>query len=227
MSYLGQTKDELVELAFGLFSDATVRAAPLLQDVHLEPGEDLTESRHLQPLFKQELQAVAAKARPRAEVSPSLGTGLKKLWPRLGNFDISLAWRKATVYGELKCGADEGTLSACGWDAAKCTFALNNGKGEATVLVAAAPETMWRAGALGTELLLGGDWDMKDIRKRYIKGFRKWEKDGYKPNWVFRRFGTRELHRAAFESKGKAWLLVVAAVEPRGDERLDWPSTLL
>lgn len=186
----------------------------------------MTESKHLQPLFRQELQVLAAMTRPRADVSPSLRTGLKELWPRLGNFDISLAWRRATVYGELKRGEDEGTLSACAWDAAKCTFALKHGKGEAMVLVAAAPETMWRPGVLGTELLLGGEWDMTDLRERYIKGFRAWEKDGYKPDWVFRRCATRELHRADFECRREPWRLVVAAVEPRGDERLDWPSTL-
>ncbi len=69
------------------------------------------------------------------------------------------------VFGELKCGEDEFTLGACGWDAAKCAFCLRHRVGVGMLLVAAAPATVRAAGGAGVEFLRAGEWDMQDVRR--------------------------------------------------------------
>jgi hypothetical protein len=183
----------------------------------------IKETAQLQPTFKHALTELAMKARPRPAVSPRPAHGLKREWPRLGNFDISLAWGGVEVFGELKCGEDEVTLSACGWDAAKSAFCLRHRVGAAMLLVAAAPSAAWSARGAGVELFSDREWDMHDIRARYATGFRKWERDGYKPTYVFRRFRTRYVgHTERFDVGASPWSIGIARVEPVDDERLDW-----
>lgn len=142
----------------------------------------LKEARHLAPTFRVALADAAAKGTPTPDVSPALGVApLRPLWPRLGPFDASLCWGNRTVYGELKCGPDEGTLEACAWDALKCAFALRHGFGAGMLLLAGAPKTLWDRQARGCELFDGGNWDAADLRARYVRGFTSWERDGYKP----------------------------------------------
>lgn len=144
---------------------------------------------------------------------------LRHEWPRLGLFDISLGWGDATVCGELKCGEEDLTLSACGWDAAKEAFCLQHGVGAGMLLVAAAPATKWDPG-VGIEVLFDGEWD---IRTRYAAGFRKWEGDGYEPDYVFRRLRSFEVSRTEpFAIAGRDWVIGIARVEPVDDERVDW-----
>jgi hypothetical protein len=186
----------------------------------------LKEAPHLQRTFRGALEEVAADATPQPQVSSSLTHGLKPKWPRLGPFDVSLHWPGADVFGELKCAADAVSLSACGWDAAKCAFCLQHGVGVGMLLVAAAPASFWTKPTVGVELLQGGEWDMADIRARYVAGFRRWERDGYKPLYVYRRFRTSPVTRTEFAVAGVPWTLGVARVDPAGDERMDWPALL-
>lgn len=47
------------------------------------------------------------------------------------------------------------------------------------LLVAAAPERLWRARDLGLELFSDGVWGMARVRERNARGFRTWERDGF------------------------------------------------
>ena len=206
-----------------LFTEAAALAGPRL--TALARAERLTtiKEKHVQETFKTGLEERAFTARPRPSVSPSLSHGLKREWPRLGLFDISLRWRGVDVFGELKCGEEALTLSACGWDAAKGVFCLQHGVGAGMLLVAAAPATMWEKPGVGTELFFDGEWDMEDIRTRYAAGFRKWEGDGYKPDYVFRRLRTLNVGcTEPFGIGGTDWLIGISRVEPVDDERMDW-----
>jgi hypothetical protein len=207
-----------------LFAAAAELAGSRLSSLaELRRRDHITENQFLQPTYRQALEEVAAQARPSPSVSPTLSHGLKRQWPRLGNFDVSLAWgAKATVFGELKCGSDEDTLSACGWDAIKCAFCLRHGVGTAMLLVATAPAELWRTRGLGLELLDDAEWDVADIRRRYAKGFRKWEIDGYKPLQVPSRVTTSLVARSEFLIAGKLWVLGIARVEPLEEEWLTW-----
>jgi hypothetical protein len=188
----------------------------------------ITEARHLQPTFRRALEEIAVTATPRPVVSPRLAHGLKNEWPRLGNFDISLEWSGVEVFGELKCGETELTLSACGWDAAKSAFCLNHGFGTAMLLIVAAPLSLWEAPSVGIELLFDGEWDMADVRARYAAGFRTWERDGYKPAYVFRRLRTVGISRTtSFRIGRKQWLLGISRVEAIDRERMDWIPLLV
>ena len=98
------------------------------------------------------------------------------------------------VFGELKCGEDEFTLGACGWDAAKCAFCLRHRVGVGMLLVAAAPATVRAAGGAGVEFLRGRR--MGHAGRQALAappGSAPWERDGYKPAYVFRRFRTIEV----------------------------------
>lgn len=210
-----------------LLARAAEFTTPRLTDWARREGlATIKEAPHLQRTFRAALEDVAADASPRPQVSPSLSHGLRAEWPKLGSFDISLRWPGADVFGELKCGASELTLSACGWDAAKCAFCLQHGVGAAMFLVAAAPASLWSATALGVELLFDGDWDMADIRARYAAGFRIWERDGYRPQYVYRRLRTSAVTRTEFRIANVPWVLGVARVEPVDAERMDWPPLL-
>jgi hypothetical protein len=220
---LDAAHDPVVE-AERLFAAAAKLAAHRL--TALADQRDLTtitEARHLQPTYRSALDELAARAPSGPVVSRRLAHGLKNEWPRLGNFDISLAWGDVDVFGELKCGETELTLSACGWDAAKQVFCLNHGVGAGMLLVAAAPVALWDSAGVGLELLNDGHWDMADLRTRYAKGFGTWERDGYKPNYVYRHLRTSAVSRTEpFRIGVRAWRLGVARVEPVDEERMDW-----
>jgi hypothetical protein len=187
----------------------------------------IKETAHLQPTYRRALEELAAQATPRPLVSPRLAHGLKDEWPKLGNFDISLSWDGVEVFGELKCGETELTLSACGWDAAKEVFCLNHGVGAGTLLIAAAPLTLWDPPGVGLELLCDGEWDLADVRARYAAGFRTWERDGYKPDYVYRRARTVAVSRSTpFRVGHKQWQLGISRVEPVDDERMGWAPFL-
>jgi hypothetical protein len=207
-----------------LFCEAAELAGPRLSQVaRVERLRTIKETAHLQKVFRAALEELASKARPQPSISPRLSHGLKREWPRLGPFDISLCWGDLEVFGELKCGEDDHTLSACGWDAAKQVFCLQHGVGAGMLLVAAAPTAMWDAGGLGIELFADGEWDMADIRVRYADGFRTWERDGYKPVYVFRRLRTIAVGRTEpFDIGGTPWRIGIARVEPVDEERMDW-----
>jgi hypothetical protein len=216
-------REQRVRDAERLFCEAAEVAGPRLSALAEAEQLPTLKEKHLQKKFREALEERAFKARPRPTVSPSLSHGLKHEWPRLGLFDISLRWGGLDVFGELKCGESDVTLSACGWDAAKEAFCLQHGVGAGMLLVAAAPQTMWHARGLGIELFCDGEWDMADVRTRYAAGFRTWERDGYKPDYVFRRLRTVELCRPEpFLIAGKPWRIGVARVEPVDDERMDW-----
>jgi hypothetical protein len=185
--------------------------------------EYVNERDHLQPAFRVSLEEVAAEAVPRPEVSRVLDHGLGETWPRLGRFDLSLSWYGSTVvFGELKCGDSENALSACAWDAAKCAFCLRHGVGVGMLLVAAGPRHLWECDTLGTELFLGGEWNMADLRERYANGFTAWERAGYMPLRVPETFATFDIGRTEFTIAGNPWVLGVARVEPVGDLWLEW-----
>jgi hypothetical protein len=216
-------REELLAEAERLFRGAAELAAVRLTELALAEGLPTLKEPHLQAKLKEALKDCASTARPPPSVSPSLRHGLEPEWPRLGTFDISLRWAGVDVFGEVKCGEDELTLSACGWDAAKEAFCLQHGVGAGMLLVAAAPEGMWEAPGLGVELFSDHEWDMADIRTRYAAGFRKWEHDGYKPDYVFRRLRTFEVSRTdSFDVAGTDWLIRVARVEAVDGERMDW-----
>lgn len=221
---MSPTRVQRLHHAERLFCEAAELAGPRLSELaRAEQLATIKETAHLQKVFRAALEERAFKARPRPNVSPSLSHGLKHEWPRLGLFDISLRWGGLDVFGELKCGEGDLTLSACGWDAAKQVFCMQHGVGAGMLLVAAAPTAMWSAGGIGIELFSDGEWDMADIRTRYAEGFRTWERDGYKPAYVFRRLRTFEAGRTEpFLIAGKPWLIGVAGVEPIDDERMDW-----
>lgn len=220
-------RDQFAMDAERLFCKAAGLAAPRLEQRAARDGLSTIKESHLQKEFKVSLQERAAEARPRPTVSPRLGHGLKHEWPRLGLFDISLAWDNVEAFGELKCGEDVVTLSACGWDAAKEAFCLQHGVGVAAFLVAAAPAALWQARVLGLELFFDGQWDMANIRDRYATGFTRWERDGFKPTYVFRRLRTFDLGRSqSFGVGSKPWLIGVARVEPIDDEQMDWQPFL-
>lgn len=215
--------EDLVVEAQRLFCAAAGLSGPRLAKLADDQGLTTLKEKHLQAALKSALKELAFKARPRPEVSPRLSHGLKPKWPKLGTFDISLSWGGVEVFGELKCGENDETLSACGWDAAKEAFCLQHGVGAGMVLVAAAPDALWQARGLGIELFGDDEWDMADIRARYAAGFRKWERDGYKPDYVFRRLRTVEVCRTGpFAVGRKDWLIGIARVEPVDDERMGW-----
>lgn len=211
-----------------LFVEASRLAAARLTGLAAERKKDyINERDHLQPTYRAALEVVAAGASPAPTVSPTLGHGLEPAaWPRLGKFDVSLAWSEATVFGELKCGDSEKALSACAWDAAKCAFCLRHGIGAAMLLVAAAPKPLWRRRALGVELFNGGMWEMADVRQRYAAGFRTWEADGYKPVRVPAALVTEPVGQTDFLIAGKPWVLAVARVDPVGDGWMTWEPML-
>lgn len=166
-------------------------------------------------------------ASPRPEVSPALGSGLEERWPRIGKFDVSLRWAGTiTVFGELKCGADEAALDACVWDAAKSAMVVRCGKAVGAHLVAAAPSALWSRRGLGVELLLGGDWNTAALRDPYAAGWRRWERDGYKPVRLPDRIRTEAVSDTEFAIAGRPWRLGVARVEPVGEGWLDWKPFL-
>lgn len=210
-----------------LFTEAAALAGPRLTLLaHNRSLASIIEP-DLQREFRKALEEVAAASPSRPSVSPTLSHGLKEHWPRLGLFDVSLAWTPGpTVFGELKCASDEDTLMACGWDAAKCAFCLRHGVGQAMLLVAAAPAELWRADCLGLELFRDDEWEMVDIRTRYAKGFRKFERDGYWPLKVPSRFSTVFISRCEFEISGREWEIGVARVEPLGEDSLEWKPFL-
>ena len=213
-----------VHEAESLFVAAADRAGPALTELADELALTTIKEKHLQKKFRAALEQLAAQATPPATVSPSLAHGLKSEWPKLGNFDISLAWGELEVFGELKCGESDLTLSACGWDAAKCAFCLNHNVGVGMLLLAAAPVAMWITRGVGIELLSDGEWDMADIRKRYAAGFRVWEGDGYKPEYVYRRLRTFEVSRTKpFRIGRTPWLIGLSRVETVDSERMEWP----
>lgn len=219
--------EELVAEAQRLFCQAAALSGPRLTQLAADEGLKTLKERHLQKTLKAALEEVAREVRPRPQVSPRLSHGLKREWPRLGNFDISLAWGGVEVFGELKCGEDNGTLSACGWDAAKEAFCLQHGVGAAMLLVAGAPRPRWAARELGIELFFDGEWDMADIRRRYAAGFRTWELDGYRPDYVLRRLRTVEVCRTdEFAIADRPWRIGISRVEPVNDERMDWVPLL-
>lgn len=221
---MGSGREQRLRDAERLFTEAAQLAGPRLSELaRADQLPTIKETAHLQKQFKEALAERAFRARPRPSVSPSLSHGLKHEWPRLGLFDISLRWGGLDVFGELKCGETDLTLSACGWDAAKQAFCLQHGVGAGMLLVTAAPVTMWEAGGVGIQLFSGGEWDMADIRIRYKAGFREWEADGYKPAYVFRRLRTFAVARTEpFGIADKPWRIGIARVEPVDDERMDW-----
>lgn len=220
---MASQREQLIAEAQCLFCDAADLSGPRLTQLAVDEGLETLKERHVQKALKAALEELARKARPRPQVSPQLAHGLKSEWPRLGNFDISLAWGGVEAFGELKCGEDDKTLSACGWDAAKEAFCLQHGVGAAMLLVAAAPQSLWEVRGLGIELLFDGEWDMADIRRRYAAGFRTWERDGYKPTYVFRRFRTVEVCLTdEFVVGRRPWRIGISRVEPADDERMDW-----
>lgn len=221
-------REEFVQEAERLFAEAAALTGPQLTRQASDERLSTIKESHLQKHFRAALERLAADASPRPRVSPTLSHKLKYEWPRLGLFDISLECGDATVFGELKCGEADLTLSACGWDAAKEAFCLQHGVGAGMLLIAAAPATKWDPPGVGIELLFDGEWDMADIRARYAAGFRKWEGDGYEPNYVFRRLRTFEVSRTEpFAIAGTDWVIGVSRVEPVDDERMEWVSFLL
>lgn len=226
MPTLSPDDDRVVREAERIYSAAAALTGPWLTALCDERGlAAINERDHLQPMFRTALEQLAALETLVPTVSSRLTHGLKDEWPRLGNFDVSLGWGPVEVFGELKCGQTELTLSACGWDAAKCAFALSHGVGTAMLLVAAAPASLWDPPGVGLELLSDGEWDMADIRDRYAAGFRTWERDGYKPAYVYRRFRTVEVSRnSPFRIAHHEWLIGISRVEAVDDERMDWLS---
>lgn len=212
-----------------VFAAAAAACVPSLEALAagLPPLPYLNEAKHLAPTFRAALADAGAKTRPAPEVSPTLGVApLRSLWPRLGPFDASLRWGNRTVYGELKCARDEGTLEACAWDALKCAFALRHGFGTGMLLLAGAPKALWDRRARGCELFDGGQWDAADLRVRYVRGFTTWERDGYKPVRVPERLRTLDGPRIPLDVNGEPWLLALARVEPVGEGWLDWQPVL-
>lgn len=187
-----------------------------------EQIDRLREDRHLQPVFAVCLREAASA--DGETISPHLSHGLKREWPRLGRFDVSVRVERRDVVGELKCGIGPAKLDACAWDMAKLAFVLHHGVGSAGLLVACTDQRTWEASSLGSELLDTGVWDMADIRERYAAGFRRWEGDGYKPNRVLRWARTTALHHAEpFDIAGEPWSIRLARVEPVSEEIMDWP----
>ena len=224
MSLIPNTPPDPVGEAERLFSAAAEAAGPRLTELvqALSIGY-VNERDHLQPTFRQALKDTVKDERPRPAVSFDLNHGLEELWPSLGRFDDALAWgRRATAFAELKAGSDEGALSACAWDAIKCAFCLRHAVGAAAFLIAAAPEVLWRRRCLGLELFDDGGWDTTDLRRRYAKGFRKWERDGYKPLRVPAALRTHGGRRLEFLVGTEPWMLGLARVEPLGESWLDW-----
>lgn len=219
---------ELVSEAEKLFATACERAGSRLTALARDRGLDYVNERdHLQPIYRKALEETVRDVRPRPSVSLTLDHGLEPLWPALGRFDIALSFgRTATIFGELKSGREVGALSACAWDAAKCVFCLGHGVGAGMLLVAAAPAALWRTRCLGLELFDDGNWDTADVRRRYARGFTRWEKDGYKPVRLPAAFTTSAVSRAEFPIAGNSWMLGVARVEPLEEEWLDWQPFL-
>jgi hypothetical protein len=214
---------EIAQRAEQLFFDAARQVGPHLSSSAAQQGKSyINERDHLQPLFKSALEAVCAGCESGPAVSRSLDHGLSTAWPRLGKFDISLRWNSDSVYGELKAGSDETAMTACAWDSLKCAFCLRHGVGAAMLLVGAAPEPLWQPRTLGTELFGTAVWDAQALRVRYEAGFRRWERDGYRPLTVPRRFATCEVGRTDFSVAGKTWLVGISRVEPFGRELLTW-----
>jgi hypothetical protein len=223
----GRPEDPIRE-AERLYTAAAELSAPRLTALADKEGlTTIKETAHLQRTYRTALEELASQTTPRPTASPRLAHRLKHEWPRLGNFDISLAWGSIEIFGELKCGESELTLSACGWDAAKEVFCLKHGVGTAMLLVAAAPTALWSSPGVGLELFRNGEWDMADIRKRYAAGFRTWERDGFKPDYVYRRLNTFEVSRSTpFRIGGKQWQLGISRVEPVDEERMEWAPFL-
>ncbi len=94
------------------------------------------------------------------------------------------------------------------------------------LLLAGAPKTLWDAPARGCELFDDGHWDTADLRARYVRGFTKWERDGYKPLRVPDQLRTIRGPRIPVNVNGEPWMLALARVEPAGEEWLDWQPFL-
>jgi hypothetical protein len=213
----------LVHEAERLFAGAAAAAASQLAQRASDERLSTIKESHLQKEFRAALERLAHTTRPQPKVSPTLSHNLKREWPRLGLFDISLGWGDKIVFGELKCGEEDLTLSACGWDAAKEAFCLQHGVGTAMFLVAAAPARRWSRPGIGIELLSDGVWDMADLRNRYAAGFRKWEGGGYKPDYVFRRLRTIAVScTEPVAIADREWVIGVSRVEAVDDERMEW-----
>lgn len=223
-----QPQENPLEEATGIYLGAAALAAPRLTALAVERGlTSIKERDHLQPVYRRALEEVARSAIPPPDVSASLAHGLTPEWPALGLFDISLYWSPTTrVPGELKCGSARGDLDACAWDLAKCAFCLRHGVGVGMLLVAAAPLGLWEERDLGLEFLFDGHWDMSDVRSRYARGFRKWERDGFKPLRVPRHIATVEVSRVLFTIAGGPWLLGIALASPIGEAWLEWEPFL-
>lgn len=224
MALLSNAPGDPVDQAEKLYTTAAETAGPRLTELARRCDLDyINERDHLQPTFRQALRDTVKEERPGPSVSFDLNHGLEQHWPRLGKFDDALAWgRSATVLAELKAGSDECALSACGWDALKAAFCLRHGVGAGMFLIAAAPECLWQSSCLGLELFDGGTWNSADLRRRYARGFKKFERDGYKPLRVPAAFRTFAGRRTNFAVAEKPWLLGIARVEPLGEEWLDW-----
>jgi hypothetical protein len=215
--------DEVAQEAERFFLVAAQVAGANLTLAALEKGTTyINERDYLQPVFRTALEGVCADAGCQALVSPSLEHGLSHMWPKLGKFDISLQWHGTAVYGELKAGSDARAMSACAWDALKCAFCLHHKVGAAMLLVGAAPDALWTPHTLGTELFGCTLWDTLEVRDRYEAGFRTWERDGYRPIRVPRRFATRKIGRAEFSVADTPWVIGIARVEPFGRESVTW-----
>jgi hypothetical protein len=220
--------DDPIGEAERLYTGAAELSGPRLTALADQHGlTTIKETAHLQPTYRKALEELAARATPQPMVSPRLSHGLKREWPKLGNFDISLTWDGVEVFAELKCGETELTLSACAWDAAKEVFCLHHGVGSGMLLVAAAPVTLWERPGIGLELLDDGEWNMADVRTRYAAGFRIWQREGYKPDYVFRRLRTVKVSRTSpFRIGRKDWLIGISRVHAVDGERMDWVEFL-
>jgi len=206
-----------------LYTAAAELAGPRPTALADEGGLTIKETAHLQRTYRKALEDVAAQATPPPAVSPRLAHGLKHEWPKLGNFDISLAWGGVEVFGELKSGETELTLSACGWDAAKEAFCLNHGFGIAMLLVAAAPVALWDPPGVGIELLFDGDWTWPTSANATRPGSAPGSATA---TCLTTSTGVCALSRSAaatrFASATSGGLLGISRVEPVDEERMDW-----
>ncbi len=207
-----------------LFTAAAEAAAPKLGPLAAANGRTyVTERYELQPIFRAEVEHVAAAARPRPSVSPRLKADLSEHYTGIGPFDISLEWSGAVAYGELKAGEDTNASANCIWDAPKLALMVRLQRAASGHLIAAAPSALWTPRTAGLELFFDAEWDMLDLRKRHPTWWRKWEREKLMPLRIPASLKTIAGARVDFACNGVAWTLGLARVEPMGEKWVQWP----
>jgi hypothetical protein len=123
-----------------------------------EIGDDATTERH----FQRAVEAVTPWHSGRISLDH---------WPQVGAVDLMLP---NEVGVELKWAKGGDTLVNCSWDVAKLATAIGEGRLVHGFIVAGAPVSHWRSGAVGVTLFDDATYVDDEIVRRYERAWRFW-----------------------------------------------------